>query len=108
MIQPKGPFRTVRVVGKIKTAYRKKKKKKEKLDVYYNGDDSLVAQYKREKSEKKEARRLETKKTLEKNVDLNLNKILIKIITINSQTNNICSNMRSRYKYYSRFVLLER
>jgi hypothetical protein len=37
-----------------------------KLDVYHNGDDSLVAQYKREKSEKKEAKRLETKKTLEK------------------------------------------
>jgi hypothetical protein len=38
----------------------------EKLDVYYNGDESLLAQYKREKSEKKEAKRLETKKTLEK------------------------------------------
>jgi protein subunit release factor B len=38
----------------------------EKLDVYYNGEQSLVAQYKREKNEKKEAKRLETNKTLEK------------------------------------------
>ncbi|CAF0788213.1 unnamed protein product [Rotaria sordida] len=38
----------------------------ERLDVYYNGDQSLVAQYKREKSERKEAKRIETKKILEK------------------------------------------
>ncbi len=38
----------------------------EKLDVHFNGEESLVAQYKREKSEKKQANRLETKKTLEK------------------------------------------
>ncbi|CAF4378930.1 unnamed protein product, partial [Adineta steineri] len=38
----------------------------EKLDVLHNGEESLVAQYKREKSEKKDAKRLETKKTLEK------------------------------------------
>ena len=38
----------------------------EKLDVHYNGEQSLVAQYKREKSEKKEAQRTETKRILEK------------------------------------------
>lgn len=38
----------------------------EKLDLLYNGEQSLVAQYRREKSEKKQAKRLETKKTLEK------------------------------------------
>lgn len=38
----------------------------EKLDVFYNGEQGLVAQYKRERSEKREAKRLETKKTLEK------------------------------------------
>ena len=38
----------------------------EKLDVLHNGEQSLVAQYRREKSEKKEAQRSETKKTLEK------------------------------------------
>jgi len=38
----------------------------EKLDVHFNGEEGLVAQYKREKNEKKQAKRLETKKTLEK------------------------------------------
>ncbi|CAF0852759.1 unnamed protein product [Adineta ricciae] len=38
----------------------------EKLDAYYNGEQGLVAQYKRERSEKREAKRSETKKTLEK------------------------------------------
>ena len=38
----------------------------EKLDIHYNGEQGLVAQYKREKSEKRDAKRLETKKTLEK------------------------------------------
>jgi hypothetical protein len=38
----------------------------EKLDILYNGEQSLVAQYKREKSEKKDIKRLETKQKLEK------------------------------------------
>jgi protein subunit release factor B len=38
----------------------------EKLDIHYHGEQGLVAQYKRERSEKREAKRLETKKTLEK------------------------------------------
>jgi hypothetical protein len=49
-----------------KNRFLARRQLQEKLDVYYNGDDSLVGQYKREKSEKKEAKRLETKKTLEK------------------------------------------
>jgi hypothetical protein len=49
-----------------KNRFLARRQLQEKLDVYYNGDESLVAQYKREKSEKKEAKRLETKKTLEK------------------------------------------
>ena len=38
----------------------------EKLDIYYNGDQSLVAQYKREKNKRKQEQRLATKKLLEK------------------------------------------
>jgi hypothetical protein len=38
----------------------------EKLDLLHNGEQSLVAQYKREKSEKKEAKRMETNKNLQK------------------------------------------
>ncbi len=49
-----------------KNRFLARRQLQERLDVYYNGEESLVAQYKREKSEKKEAKRLETKKTLEK------------------------------------------
>ena len=38
----------------------------EKLDFLRNGEQGLVAQYKREKSEKKDAKRVETKKNLER------------------------------------------
>ena len=38
----------------------------EKLDLLHNGEQSLVAQYKREKSEKKEAKRTETNKNLQR------------------------------------------
>lgn len=38
----------------------------EKLDFHFNGENSLVAQYKREKAEKKQAKRIETKEKLEK------------------------------------------
>lgn len=38
----------------------------EKLDFLLNGEQGLVAQYKREKSEKKDAKRIETKKNLER------------------------------------------
>ncbi len=49
-----------------KNRFLARRQLQEKLDVYYNGEQSLVAQYKREKSEKKEAKRLDTKKILEK------------------------------------------
>ncbi|CAF4099893.1 unnamed protein product [Rotaria magnacalcarata] len=49
-----------------KNRFLARRQLQERLDVLYNGDQSLVAQYKREKSEKKEAKRSETKKTLEK------------------------------------------
>ncbi len=49
-----------------KNSFLARRQLQEKLDVYYNGEQSLVAQYKREKSEKKEAKRLDTKKILEK------------------------------------------
>ena len=38
----------------------------ERLDLHFNGEQSLMAQYRREKSEKKESRRLETNRILEK------------------------------------------
>lgn len=49
-----------------KNRFLARRQLQEKLDIYHNGEDSLVAQYKREKNEKKQAQRLETKKTLEK------------------------------------------
>jgi hypothetical protein len=49
-----------------KNRFLARRQLQERLDIYYNGEKSLVAQYKREKSEKKEAQRSETKKTLEK------------------------------------------
>lgn len=49
-----------------KNRFLARRQLQEKLDVHFNGDQSLVAQYRREKSEKKEAKRSETKKTLEK------------------------------------------
>ena len=68
-----------------KNRFLARRQLQEKLDVHYHGEESLVAQYKREKSEKKEAKRLETKKTLEKNVLLNLNKRVIRMKTINQR-----------------------
>jgi len=38
----------------------------EKLDLFYNGDEGLVAQYRRERNENREAKRTETKLKLEK------------------------------------------
>lgn len=49
-----------------KNRFLARRQLQERLDVYYNGEQSLVAQYKREKSEKKEAKRVETKRILEK------------------------------------------
>ncbi|CAF3581793.1 unnamed protein product [Rotaria sp. Silwood1] len=49
-----------------KNRFLARRQLQERLDIYYNGDQSLVAQYKREKSERKEIKRIETKKTLEK------------------------------------------
>jgi len=49
-----------------KNRFLARRQLQERLDIYYNGEKGLVAQYKREKSEKKEAQRSETKKTLEK------------------------------------------
>jgi protein subunit release factor B len=49
-----------------KNRFLARRQLQEKLDVHYNGEQSLVAQYKREKSERKEAKRLETNKILEK------------------------------------------
>ncbi|CAF2578972.1 unnamed protein product [Rotaria sp. Silwood2] len=49
-----------------KNRFLARRQLQERLDVYYNGDESLVTQYKREKSERKETKRIETKKTLEK------------------------------------------
>jgi phosphopantothenoylcysteine synthetase/decarboxylase len=49
-----------------KNRFLARRQLQERLDVHYNGENSLIAQYKREKSERKQARRLETNKILEK------------------------------------------
>jgi hypothetical protein len=49
-----------------KNRFLARRQLQERLDVHYNGEESLVAQYKREKSERKEARRSETNRILDK------------------------------------------
>lgn len=49
-----------------KNRFLARRQLQEKLDLHFNGEQGLVAQYRREKSEKKESRRVETKRTLEK------------------------------------------